>query len=321
MPFDVVGEQFAHAIDVFFGASQHDVSWVESHLSFGQTWVPLGPIAHPRFLRHHITAFEDGPPGAKEAEAKEGKMADEMGKKAGEELAANNNKPPPPAGEPPKKWQNAKGYSMASVAEKASEIWSKDIGDFESEDIPGKFNPVFGCKCGHWGPALTHPTIEFQKPFLEQHKDLAQKLHKLKVHLEDDTKQPPVVHWDAVYDLRRFMHPEDHSVPKLKETDPAVVDSGEQTRFKTFCPPPGEEHKYTLKVTALDGQDQAIPYAKELEMKLTAKENAFTPATTTPAAQEGKEEPGNEGEAPDEGKEGKADAENAKPGGDEAKEA
>ncbi|CAE7666514.1 unnamed protein product, partial [Symbiodinium necroappetens] len=97
--------------------------------------------------------------------------------------------------------------------------------------------------------------------------------------------------WDAAYDLRRFLKPGD--MPSLTETTPAIAKSGQQLRFLTFCP--DASNNYTMRVTALDANDEPIDYFEDDEMKLTATpglpppKGQVTETTIVPKGQIGKE--------------------------------
>jgi len=176
------------------------------------------------------------------------------------------------ADDPFSPWTNTAGLPIVTQTSKNEKYFSPDIADSAGD---GSFKPVFGCKCGDWNPAPTHPMIEFRDSFIQSHPKFTSQLRKLKVNMTDTTNGQ--VHWDATYDLRRFASPEDlarSNQPggklKLLDTSPAEKGSGNQLRFMTFCPPepgagddmhPAEKaipHEYSLKVTALDADEQPI---------------------------------------------------------------
>merc|ERR1712070_230285 len=114
--------------------------------------------------------------------------------------------------------------------------------------------------------APSHPSIQLNSDFVKGHPAFAKNVERLSVHMEDTTKQPPVVHWDAEYDVSRFMRKE-HKVAdiiNLPETLPAVPGSGKQVRFMTFCPQDGP-HTYSLKVTAIDKSGEEMELLKDAE--------------------------------------------------------
>ncbi|CAE7551158.1 unnamed protein product [Symbiodinium sp. CCMP2456] len=96
---------------------------------------------------------------------------------------------------------------------------------------------------------------------------------------------------DAAYDLRRFLKTGD--MPSLTETTPAIAKSGQQLRFLTFCP--DASNNYTMRVTALDANDEPIDYFEDDEMKLMATpglpppKGQVTEMTIVPKGQIGKE--------------------------------
>jgi len=155
-------------------------------------------------------------------------------------------------------WENTEGLPKVTVSKASGVYVSKDIADKPGESA---FNPTLGCKCGIWESAPSHPTIDFRKSFLADHEDFRRKVRKLKVHMEDTTTPKPVVHWDAAYDLKRFLGPDKMADLRLPEALPAIPHSGTQLNFLTFCPPEGRgSHQYRLTVTALDEQDNPISY-------------------------------------------------------------
>eukprot|EP00927_Polykrikos_kofoidii_P078694 TRINITY_DN75505_c0_g1_i1.p1 TRINITY_DN75505_c0_g1~~TRINITY_DN75505_c0_g1_i1.p1 ORF type:complete len:360 (-),score=51.82 TRINITY_DN75505_c0_g1_i1:75-1154(-) len=158
-------------------------------------------------------------------------------------------------------WQNTEGLPTVTVTAPSQAYFSKDMADSPGE---ATFRPTLGCKCGNWRPAPSHPTIEFRKEFLQQHPTFKATVDKIRVHMEDITKQS--VHWDAEYDIRRFMSKDPKMKDRLvlKETFPAVPGSGKQVRFMTFCPADGP-HTYKLRVTGLDREGAVIPYLSEVE--------------------------------------------------------
>lgn len=195
---------------------------------------------------------------------------------AGSEEAENEAEQASDAGsgtnEPFPKWANTQGLPKVTLTAKSDKYFSPDIADGAGDST---FKPIFGCKCGDWQPASTHPEINFRDTWIASHPKFTKQLKKLKVHMEDTTVGK--VHWDATYDMKRFLTPEDAvlaSTPggqvRLKETIPAIRGSGEQLRFMSFCPPeanPGDDvtpaskavpHEYVLKVTALDADEQPI---------------------------------------------------------------
>eukprot|EP00929_Paragymnodinium_shiwhaense_P081128 TRINITY_DN42391_c0_g1_i1.p1 TRINITY_DN42391_c0_g1~~TRINITY_DN42391_c0_g1_i1.p1 ORF type:complete len:370 (+),score=113.67 TRINITY_DN42391_c0_g1_i1:92-1201(+) len=165
----------------------------------------------------------------------------------------------------PMKWANTEGLPTVTVKSTANQYNAIDMADGDG----GKssvFRPNLGCKCGDWRPAASHPTLVFKKGFLQAHPDFKNIVDKIKVHMEDTTENPPVVHWDAEYDLRRFTNPAQLAAGQIRlaETLPAIPGSGAQVRFMTFCPKDGP-HNYSLKVTALDTAGREIPYFKDAE--------------------------------------------------------
>jgi len=153
-------------------------------------------------------------------------------------------------------WENTEGLPKVTVVSSNGAYIAKDIADKPGES---SFRPTLGCKCGLWEAAPSHPTIEFRKAFLTDHPDFQRRVRKLQVRMEDTTTPKTTVHWDAVYDLKRFLAP--GKEPKLVETLPAIPHSGTQLNFLTFCPPEGgPAHRYRLTVTALDDQDSPINY-------------------------------------------------------------
>lgn len=162
-------------------------------------------------------------------------------------------------------WAGTRGLPSVQLVSQNEKYFSPDIADGGGD---GAFKPIFGCKCGMWQPAPTHPTIQIRDSFEATHPNFIRRLRKLKVHMEDTTTGK--VHWDAAYDLRRFNTPENlaraarpQGSLDLIDTMPADKGSGTQLRFMTFCPPESTggqaaPHEYSLKVTALDENDQVI---------------------------------------------------------------
>lgn len=226
----------------------------------------------PQRLRHgaRLGASFMGPPGTEDAnaEAEEGKTSE--GKT--------------PADDPFAPWTNTAGLPTVTLTSKNEKYFSPDMADAAGD---GSFKPTFGCKCGDWNPAPTHPMIEFRDSFIQSHPKFTSQLRKLKVDMTDTTAGK--VHWDATYDIRRFSTPEDlarSSQPggslKLSDTMPAEKGSGNQLRFMTFCPPEpsaGDDthaaekaipHEYLLKVTALDADEQPIDGFVDEESRYSA---------------------------------------------------
>jgi len=169
-------------------------------------------------------------------------------------------------------WANTKGLPTVTLTSKSEKYFSPDIADAAGD---GTFKPIFGCKCGDWQPAPTHPMIMFRDDYIKSHPQFTAQVRKLKVHMEDTTANK--VHWDATYDLRRFLTVEERAKAnqpggslKLIDTIPADKGTGQQIRFMSFCPPeprPGDDmhspekavpHEYLLKVTALNSDEQPI---------------------------------------------------------------
>jgi len=206
-------------------------------------------------------------------------------------------------------WENTAGLPTVTAVSQSAVYMSKDLGD-----IPGQgstFLPTLGCKCGLWGPALAHPEIEFKQSFIRSHPDFVGRLAKLQVHMEDVTTPKPTTHWDATYDMRRFLGTADLAIPgrlRLWRTLPAVARLGTQRRFLTICPPEGGgPHQYSLKVTALDEADNPIEYFKDevttyqaqppvseedlaFSQNLATMENSQQPMTQAPT-QDGMQQP------------------------------
>lgn len=183
-------------------------------------------------------------------------------------------------------WVNTAGLPIVTTTSKNDKYFSPDIATGEGD---GTFKPTFGCKCGDWQPAPTHPIIQFRDSFIAGHPKFTRNVRKLKVHMEDVSMNPPKVHWDATYDLKSFLNSEDSAkamtpggAVKLKDTYPAEKGTGEQLRFMTFCPPepspgdadhaPGEPvpHEYSLKVTALDVDEQPVDGFVDEESRYSA---------------------------------------------------
>jgi len=183
-------------------------------------------------------------------------------------------------------WVNMDGLPTVKTTSTSLAYVSRDIANSKESAM----NPTFGCKCGSWQPALAHPEIDFRPEFLEGHPDFLRRVALLKVHLQDLTVDPTgvdkrSVHWDATYDIRRSINP-DNSRLRLSSSIPALPRSGAQLRFMTFCPPEGKgDHEYSLKVTALDKDEQSIEYFKDEEVRMKA-----TPpkAVTPPPGMEAK---------------------------------
>lgn len=184
-----------------------------------------------------------------------------------DEAAKEKDVPMPPM------WENLDGLPEVKVTSPGVAYFSKDIGSGED----GEMKPTFGCKCGgqDWRPAMSHPSISFRQEFIDLHPDFLGRIQKLKVNLVNDNTQK--TQWDATYDLLRFLKSGD--VPTLTETTPAIPAGGKQLRFLTFCPEAAQN--YTLKVTALDSNDEPIDYFQDDEMHLSA-----TPAKPPPAPEE-----------------------------------
>lgn len=184
-----------------------------------------------------------------------------------DEAAKEKEMPMPPM------WENLDGLPEVKVTSPAVAYFSKDIGSGED----GEMKPTFGCKCGtqDWRPAMSHPSISFRQEFIDLHPDFLGRIQKLKVNLVNDNTQK--TQWDATYDLLRFLKTGD--VPTLTETTPAIPAGGKQLRFLTFCPEAAQN--YTLKVTALDSNDEPIDYFEDDEMHLNA-----TPGKPPPAPEE-----------------------------------
>lgn len=163
--------------------------------------------------------------------------------------------------EPPQQWNFTEGLPKVTETQKSPDFTSPDIAD-----APGPptayFKPTLACKCKQWGPANAHPTIAFGKDFLAMHPDFKDTLTRLKVHMEDTTLTPHVVHWDAAYDLKSFQSrdPSKDFGVSLRESHPAMPRSGTQLRFLTFCPRDARPHDYELRVTGLDAEGNEIPY-------------------------------------------------------------
>jgi len=221
---------------------------------------PLMPPQLPRRLRHgaHLGASFMAAAGSEDAAAE----AEQNGLGGVQE----GKDDPYPA------WANTAGLPTVTLTSRSEKYFSPDIADAAGD---GSFKPIFGCKCGDWQPASTHPMIQFRDSYIQSHPNFTKQLRKLKVHMEDTTVGK--VHWDATYDVKRFLTPEDlakANVPggqvKLKDTTPAEKGTGQQIRFMTFCPPeasagdedhaPGQTipHEYLMKVTALDADEQPI---------------------------------------------------------------
>lgn len=170
-------------------------------------------------------------------------------------------------------WENLEGLPGVTLSSPSDAYVSKDIAD-----APGisHFKPTLGCKCGDWRPAPAHPEIDFKPGFVASHSDFLDRVHKLQVHMEDVTAKK--VHWDAVYDLRKFLAVGDRV--RLVETTPAVVGRGSQLRFLQFCPPEGgQQHMYKLQVTALDARDKPIDYFQNKASTYFAQPPSTKPKT------------------------------------------
>lgn len=192
--------------------------------------------------------------------------------------AVNPEMQPPNAAHPSGKpaptiaWENTEGLPDVTINQQAAEYFSEDIGNLPGQSV---FNPTFGCKCGDWRPAPTHPSITFRPEFLASHPDFLANVAKLKVHLEDTTANK--VHWDAEYDIARFRAVRaagSTAAPNfqkgLAETVPAIPSSGQALRFMTFCPPEGgPPHSYELTVTALDQFNDPIEYFSDAKTSLS----------------------------------------------------
>jgi len=179
-------------------------------------------------------------------------------------------------------WENTEGLPTVTVASPSDTYFSQDIADAGDE---GAFSPSLGCKCGAWRPAPSHPSLEFRRSFLEGHPDFLKRLRFLKVNMAE-TQPFQAVHWDATYDLKRFLSTADVASGKVKLPDslPAVAGGGTQRRFMTFCPPEaGPAHTYSLKVTALDAQGKAIEYFKDKLSTIVAEPPASQAGQTFPS--------------------------------------
>lgn len=158
-------------------------------------------------------------------------------------------------------WTNTEGLPSVTQTKRSDKYFSPDLADAAGD---GQFKPIFGCKCGDWQPSSTHPVIKFREPFLQSNPLFTSQLRKVKVHMEDVTANK--VHWDATYDMRKYLGPlELQRVAQpggsltLTETMPAEKGSGEQLRFMNFCPGEGQNaHEYSLKVTALNENEEPI---------------------------------------------------------------
>jgi hypothetical protein len=161
-------------------------------------------------------------------------------------------------------WTNTEGIPIVAQSTRNDKYYSPDMANSAGES---NMKPIFGCKCGDWQPAATHPSITFQEDYIKKNPDFIRNIQKLKVHMEDTTVNK--LHWDAVYDVKKFMTPADIARSMapggnitLTDTMPADKGTGQQIRFMTFCPPEGPgspPHEYLLKVTALDATDTPIP--------------------------------------------------------------
>merc|ERR1712187_596171 len=97
-------------------------------------------------------------------------------------------------------WENAKGVPSVVQDNQAMEYTTPDMADGDKS----RFRPNLGCKCNDWRPAPSHPEIRIKQDFLEGNEGIVDKIAKLKVRMEDTTEDPPVLHWDATYDMQRF---------------------------------------------------------------------------------------------------------------------
>jgi len=172
-------------------------------------------------------------------EAEENGIRDEALEEAGHDVSAQPVKHKGPT------WNNADGLPTVSQTRSSSAYDTPDMADGGNSS----FRPNLGCKCNDMRPAPSHPVIQLRKDFLVAYPEFLNKLDRLKVHMEDITNKPPVVVWDAQYDMKRFGDQGNQGM--LKETHPAIPGEGKQVRFMTFCPT-GGPHSYSLKVTGLD---------------------------------------------------------------------
>lgn len=250
------------------GSGAHRTSHygVTSFLETSSTLQPHQLMPHRLRGGTHLGAsFMTAPDPAAEDEAE---AAAEISKEteAGDAEAPAEGKNEHHEDDPFPTWANTKGLPTVMNTAKSDNYFSPDIATGAGD---GTFKPVFGCKCGDPQPAPTHPMIQFRETFIQGHPTFTQRLRKLKVHMEDTTANK--VHWDATYDLRRFLTADNlakASQPggslKLTDTMPAEKGGGTQLRFMTFCPPAATAgaapapHEYTLKVTALDEDEQPI---------------------------------------------------------------
>lgn len=167
-------------------------------------------------------------------------------------------------------WENTEGLPSVTANTRSNAYLSTDIAEAPGEST---FFPLFGCKCGEWGPAPVHPEIRFRPELLLNHPDFLSRVGALKVHMEDITTQPSTVHWDAQYNIRRFVSKADaaQGFLQLEQTLPPVPGSGSRMRFMTFCPPEGGgPHQYNLTVTALDMRGNPIEYFRDEKTTYTA---------------------------------------------------
>lgn len=173
-----------------------------------------------------------------------------------------------PAAAPTIEWENTEGAPEVTITQPAAEYFSEDIGTSPGTSV---FNPTFGCKCGDWRAAPTHPSITFKDDFLAGHPDFLKNLAQLQVRMEDTTAKQ--VHWDATYDMLRFPSAARRRDGKygLSEMMPAIAGSGKNLRFMTFCPPEGAApHSYELTVTALDHTGNPMEYFNQSKTVLSA---------------------------------------------------
>lgn len=248
----------------FLASTKADTLWPHSfpaHRRLGSSFAPRGEAAAAAASEDNAARDESpmGPAPTGNEKALEQQNAEGPQKGPG-------NKPFP-------RWANTEGLPTVTVASKSDKYFSPDIATGAGD---GEFKPIFGCKCGDWSPAPTHPIIEFRSDFIESHPKFIRTVRKLKVHMED-VSDGGKVHWDATYDLKKFLTPAELARAagpggklSLKDTFPAEKGSGEQIRFMTFCPPepsagdadhpPGDPqpHEYLLKVTALDADEKPV---------------------------------------------------------------
>mmetsp|Transcript_49330 Transcript_49330/g.104935 ORF Transcript_49330/g.104935 Transcript_49330/m.104935 type:complete len:322 (+) Transcript_49330:296-1261(+) len=178
-------------------------------------------------------------------------------------------------------WLNTSGLPDVSEMTASPEFYSPDMAD----SLQGsQFKPTFGCKCGDWVPALSHPELEFKAGFLQSHPDFQQRLRTIHVHMDDITANK--VHWDATYDLRKYRQAGQRL--RLNETTPHEAEGGTQLRFMTFCPPKGgASHQYVLKVSAYDDKGEPIDYLQDKSAMYIAKPPKDHQPTKAPNAAAG----------------------------------